>query len=89
MSREAGKGDKRRPTDNTRFDKNYSKIKWGKSHGNSQLMTQDEWIDKIDRFRFDDPQIDGGIKIPHELKGDIKQFVQSVKDDPESEYNQI
>jgi hypothetical protein len=52
-------------------------------------MTQDEWIDQIDRFRFDPNRTDGGIKIPHELKGDIKQFVQSVKDDPESEYNQI
>jgi hypothetical protein len=23
--------------------------------GTGQLMTQDEWIDQIDRFRFDDP----------------------------------
>jgi DNA-binding XRE family transcriptional regulator len=23
--------------------------------GNGQLMTQDEWIDQIDRFRFDEP----------------------------------
>jgi hypothetical protein len=31
---------------------------------------------------------DGGIKIPYELKGEIEQHVQSVKDDPESAYNQ-
>jgi hypothetical protein len=52
---QAGKGDKRRPTDQKRFEEKYLKINWGKSHGNAQLMTQDEWIDQIDRFRFDDP----------------------------------
>jgi hypothetical protein len=32
---QAGKGDKRRPTDQKRFEEKYLKINWGKSHGNA------------------------------------------------------
>jgi hypothetical protein len=32
---QAGKGSKRRPTDQKRFEEKYLKIKWGKSHVNS------------------------------------------------------
>jgi len=35
--REAGKGDKRRPTDQKRFEEKYLKINWGKTHGNADF----------------------------------------------------